>query len=158
MASACRVPRSPAFSHHAENCIYNSYVTITKQILGRHTGAAYSISTARTGASAAAINQQLTDRLPTRASADKNWVDPIIGVRAQWNLNEKWFLAGKSDVGGFEVGSDLAWAVQGTVGYNFTENVSAELGYRYLDTDYSDGNFTYDLAEHGLFMGVNVKF
>ena len=100
----------------------------------------------------------MQNRLPQTASAEKEWVDPIIGVRAQWNFNEKWFLAGKSDVGGFGVGSDLAWTVQGTVGYNFTQTVSAELGYRYFDADYSDGDFSYDLAEHGLFMGVNVKF
>lgn len=105
-----------------------------------------------------AVSTQLQNRLPQSASAEKEWVDPIIGVRAQWNFNEKWFLAGKSDVGGFGVGSDMAWTVQGTVGYNFTESVSAELGYRYFDTDYSDGDFSYDLAEHGLFMGVNVKF
>ncbi len=107
---------------------------------------------------AAAINKQLTSSLPTSASADKDWVDPIFGVRAQWNINDKWYLAGKSDIGGFGVGSDLAWAVQGTVGYNFTEKVSSEIGYRFLQTDYEDGSFTYDIAEHGFFLGLNVKF
>lgn len=107
---------------------------------------------------AAAINQQLVDRVPTRASAEKDWVDPIVGVRAQWNMNETWFLAAKSDVGGFGVGSDIAWTVQGTVGYQFTDSVSAELGYRYLKTDYEDGAFTYDVAEAGLFTGLNITF
>jgi hypothetical protein len=106
----------------------------------------------------AAINKQLTSRLPTSASADKDWVDPIFGARAQWNISDKWYLAGKSDIGGFGVGSDLAWAVQGTVGYNFTKKVSSEIGYRYLQTDYEDGAFTYDIAEHGLYLGLNVKF
>lgn len=105
-----------------------------------------------------AINQQLTSRLPTSASADKNWVDPIIGVRAQWNITDKWFLAGKSDIGGFEVGSDLAWTLQATVGYNFTDNISAELGYRYMHTDYEDGKFTYDMAEAGIYTGLNIRF
>lgn len=107
---------------------------------------------------ASAINRQLVNGLPTKSSADKDWVDPIIGVRAQWNLNDKWFLAGKSAIGGFGVGSDFAWTLQGTVGYNFTENVSAELGYRYMDTDYEDGAFTYDLAEAGIYTGLNIKF
>lgn len=105
-----------------------------------------------------AINQQLVNRLPTSASADKNWVDPILGVRAQWNLNDQWFLAGKSDIGGFGVGSDLTWTVQGTVGYRFTENVSAELGYRYMDTDYQDGAFVYDIVESGVYTGLNIRF
>jgi hypothetical protein len=107
---------------------------------------------------AAAINKQITKRLPTDISANKDWVDPIIGVRAQWNINDKWFLAGKSDIGGFGVGSDLTWTVEGTFGYNFTEKVSAELGYRYMDTDYEDGAFTYDMAEAGIYTGLNIKF
>jgi hypothetical protein len=107
---------------------------------------------------AAAINKQLTNRLPTSVSADKDWMDPVIGVRAQWNINDKWFLAGKSDIGGFGVGSDLTWTMQGTFGYNFTEKVSAELGYRYLDTDYQDGAFTYDIAEAGFYTGLNIRF
>lgn len=107
---------------------------------------------------AKAISTQLQNRLPTSSSADKEWLDPIIGLRAQWNFDERWFLAGKTDIGGFGVGSDLAWTMQGTVGYNFTENVSAELGYRYLNTDYSDGDFSYDVAEHGMFIGLNMTF
>ena len=107
---------------------------------------------------AAAINKQLTTRLPTAISADKDWVDPIVGVRAQWNFNDKWFLAGQSDIGGFGVGSDLAWSMQATAGYNFTKNVSAELGYRYLDTDYEDGAFTYDVAESGIYTSLNIRF
>lgn len=79
-------------------------------------------------------------------------------MRTEWDINDKWFLAGRSDIGGFGVGSDLTWSVQGTVGYRFTGNVSAELGYRYLDTDYKDGTFTYDMAEHGIFTGLNITF
>lgn len=105
-----------------------------------------------------ALNKQITSRAPTSASADKEWIDPILGVRSQWNLGEKWFLAGRSDVGGFSVGSDLTWSVQGTVGYRFTEKVSAELGYRYLDTDFQDGAFTYDMSTSGIFTGLNIRF
>lgn len=104
-----------------------------------------------------AINGEL-DNLPTNKSADQDWLDPIVGVRAQWNINDKWFLAGKSDIGGFHVGSNLAWTLQATVGYNFTRNVSAELGYRYLHTDYTDGSLDYNVAQAGLFTSLNVKF
>ena len=104
------------------------------------------------------ISQGLQNNLPKNSSGDQEWVDPIIGVRAQWNFHEKWYLTGKSDIGGFGVGSDLTWSIQSTVGYSFTENVSAEIGYQYLDTDYSDGDFSYDVAEHGIFLGVNFLF
>lgn len=104
-----------------------------------------------------AINGKL-NTLPTNVSTNKDWVDPIVGVRAQWNINEKWFLAGKSDIGGFGVGSELAWTFQATVGYNFTEKVSAELGYRYLHTDYDNDSFLYDVAQAGIYTSLNIKF
>lgn len=96
--------------------------------------------------------------LPTKASATQDWLDPIIGVRAQWNIDERWYLACKSDIGGFSVGSDLAWTLQATVGYNITERFSAELGYRYLHTDYSEGSFDYDVAQAGVYTGFNFRF
>ena len=91
-------------------------------------------------------------------SKSKNWTDPLIGLRGQWNITEKIFLAAKGDVGGFGVSSDLAWTLQGTIGYQFTPNVSSEIGYRYLHTDYTDGGFKYDVAQAGLFTGLNIKF
>ncbi len=96
--------------------------------------------------------------LPTQASGRQDWLDPIIGVRAQWNINEKWYLACKSDVGGFSVGSDLAWTLQATVGYKFTERFSAELGYRYMHADYSEGSFDYDVAQAGIYTGLSYRF
>ncbi len=107
---------------------------------------------------AAGINTQLANGLPTDSSADEDWVDPIVGLRGQWNINDKWFLAGRGDIGGFSVGSDFAWSVQATVGYNFTSHVSAELGYRYLHTDYTNGDFSYDVATAGIYTSLNIKF
>ncbi len=106
---------------------------------------------------AKAINGKL-NTLPTKKSADLDWVDPIVGFRAQWNINEKWYLAGKSDIGGFGVGSELAWTLQATVGYNLNERSSIELGYRYLHTDYDNDSVLYDVAEAGLYMSYNIRF
>jgi hypothetical protein len=105
-----------------------------------------------------AIDKQLNDRLPTDASTDKQWVDPIVGLRAQWNLNEHFFLAAYADIGGFGISSQLTWQAQGTLGYNFTKNIFTEVGYRYLHTDYTDGGFTYDMAQSGAFIGLGLRF
>lgn len=91
-------------------------------------------------------------------SVDRDWADPIIGARTQWNLKEHWFLAAEGDIGGFGVNSDFTWNLQGTVGYNFTEMFSMELGYRYFDTDYEDSGFTYDIAQFGLLLNANFRF
>jgi hypothetical protein len=94
----------------------------------------------------------------TSDSADRDWADPLIGIRGQWNFDERWFVAGRADIGGFGVASDFAWNAQATVGYQFTKGFSTELGYRYFDTDYRDGDFIYDIAEHGVFLGFNFTF
>lgn len=107
---------------------------------------------------AKSIRQGISDHLTTTESGDEEWFDPFIGLRSQWNFHEKWFLAAKGDIGGFGIGADLAWSLQATVGYQFTHHVSAELGYRHLFTDYSDGGFTWDLAQAGLYTGVNIRF
>lgn len=91
-------------------------------------------------------------------SADQSWTDPIIGVRSQWEINDSWYLAAKGDIGGFGVDSDFTWNLQGTVGYRFNKSVSLEVGYRYFDTDYSDGGFTYDVAQSGAVIGLNFNF
>ena len=91
-------------------------------------------------------------------SADRDWADPIIGLRSQWNINDRWYLAGKGDIGGFGVSSDFTWNLQASVGYNFTEMFSMELGYRYFDTDYEHDGFTYDIAQFGLLLAGNFRF
>ncbi len=107
---------------------------------------------------ASALDTQVSDRLPTSTSDSKQWVDPIIGARAQYNFNDRWFVAGNADIGGFGVSSDITWSLEATVGYNFTQKISAELGYRYMYTDYSDGGFVYDMAQAGIYTGVNIRF
>ena len=43
---------------------------------------------------ATAIDGEL-DKLPTNESANQDWLDPIVGVRAQWNVNDRSFIARK---------------------------------------------------------------
>jgi hypothetical protein len=115
------------------------------------------VSKAQAGLSKS-INNAVSEQLTTGASGDEDWIDPVLGIRAQWNINDKWFLAGKGDIGGFSVGCDLTWSIQATAGYHFTPNVSAELGYRCLFQDYQNGGFTNDLVQAGLYTGLNIRF
>jgi len=88
-------------------------------------------------------------------SQSETWVDPVIGLRGQWNMTEKFFLAGKADIGGFGVSSKFLWSAQATLGYQFTDRFSTEIGYSFYDTDYENGGFTYDMAMGGVFLGFN---
>jgi hypothetical protein len=51
--------------------------------------------------------------------SDVGWVDPIIGVMTAWDLYPRWNLMLSGDVGGFGVGTDLAWSATLLAGYRF---------------------------------------
>jgi len=104
------------------------------------------------------IAHALEKELPTSASGEQSWVDPIVGLRGQINFTRWLFLGTQGDVGGFGAGSQIAWNVQASVGINFTRNIFAELGYRYMYVDYTNGGFLYQVNSFGLFSGVGVKF
>jgi len=88
----------------------------------------------------------------------QSWVDPIVGLRGQLNLTRWLFLAAQGDVGGFGAGSKIVWNAQASMGVNFTRNVFAELGYRYVYMNYSHAGALFNAAEAGVFSGIGVKF
>jgi hypothetical protein len=104
-----------------------------------------------------ALSEEIEDRLPTSASGDRWWVDPIVGLRTQINFTRWLFLALQGDVGGFGAGSQIAWFASGSIGFNLTRNIFAEMGYRYFFMDYDKNGLTYDAAQSGLFMGIGLK-
>ena len=105
-----------------------------------------------------AIAQRIESALPTSDSGNVWWIDPILGLRGQINFTRWLFLAAQGDVGGFGAGSQIAWNVQATLGVNFTRNIFAELGYRYMYVNYDKNDFLYQMNSFGLFSGIGVKF
>jgi opacity protein-like surface antigen len=103
------------------------------------------------------IEAQLS--IPTDSrSADKTWVDPIIGARFQSALSENFFFRALGDIGGFDVSSDLTWQAMAGFGYRVMDNGAFLLGYRGIGTDYTDGGFTYDVVAHGPVIGFEYHF
>lgn len=96
------------------------------------------------------------------ASRDADWVDPLVGLHYQSQLDDKWSLSLRGDVGGFGVGSDLTLHGWATLVRQNTESFSWYLGYRYISYDYETGsgaNFQkYDLEQHGPGIGVAWSF
>ncbi len=105
-----------------------------------------------------AIANKIEDDTPTYAAGDQYWFDPIIGLRGQVNFTRWLYLAAQGDVGGFGAGSQIAWNVQASIGFNFTRNIFAELGYRYMYVDYENNGFVYDMNSYGLYSSVGFKF
>lgn len=88
----------------------------------------------------------------------KGWFDPVIGMHGSWEINNRWFLHGGGDIGGFGVNSDLIWQANVGLGYRFTDSVSGLVGYRGIGVDYTDGGFVVDTISHGPIIGVSLKF
>ncbi|MGV6825446.1 MAG: outer membrane beta-barrel protein, partial [bacterium] len=87
-----------------------------------------------------------------------NWVDPFVGLVADWPINEFWTIRARGDVGGFGVGSDFTWHAIVTANYNLSERWTLKFGYRHLDIDYDDNGFVMDLDESGLAFGAGFRF
>jgi hypothetical protein len=55
------------------------------------------------------VANTLAHQLNRSFSFYDNWTDPVIGLRGRFNLNKTFYLTAQTDVGGFGVGSDIAW-------------------------------------------------
>jgi hypothetical protein len=89
---------------------------------------------------------------------DRVWIDPIVGLKANWRFAEHWFLGGYADVGGFGVSSDLTYQLMGFVGYSFNDHFALVGGYRYFFDDYSHGNFELNAKVYGPVVGLSFTF
>ena len=103
-----------------------------------------------------------TGPLDTRASVGDRWVDPVVGLRLEAPMGDKWVFAGRLDVGGFGVGTDFSFQAALHLGYRLGESATLTLGFRYIDMDYEDGTgldrFKYDIATSGPQVGVVFHF
>lgn len=96
---------------------------------------------------------------PRQASHTENWVDPLVGLKGLLPLGaSKFFVSGFFLVGGFGVGSDFMYDVNANLGYQLTKGFALTLGYRYLDVDYEQDGFKYDVAQHGPVLGFSWRF
>lgn len=89
----------------------------------------------------------------------ESWVDPIVGFKGLTRLGEsRFYVNGFALIGGFGVGSDFMWDVNVNLGYQWTESFSTLIGYRYLDVDYEEDQFLYDVSQDGIILGLSWRF
>ncbi|MCJ7582765.1 MAG: hypothetical protein MUP98_19785 [Candidatus Aminicenantes bacterium] len=96
--------------------------------------------------------------------SSEDWVEPFVGGRVIWDLNNKWSLNIRGDAGGFGIGSasDLTWQIAGGVDYKISKNMIFNAGYRYVELDYSRGSGSdklgIDLRAKGPVLGLTILF
>jgi hypothetical protein len=86
----------------------------------------------------AKISKILNRELNRTLSLTERWADPYIGIGGQYNLTKAFYLTGKVDVGGFDVGSDISTQGSAALGCNITRRIYSEVGFRYLYVNYED--------------------
>jgi len=91
-------------------------------------------------------------------SANASWWDPVIGARVAVPFAQRWSVLFYGDIGGFGVGSDLTYQGIAGVDWQFSKHVSAKAGYRYIYQDYAKDGFVWDMAAHGPYLGVGIRF
>ena len=89
-------------------------------------------------------------------SGSESWWDGFVGARVYWKPAEHWDVVGYADIGGG--GSELQWQVLAGAGYQFNKLVSLDFGYRYLNVDYDQDDFVFDMAMAGPYAGVGFRF
>jgi hypothetical protein len=95
--------------------------------------------------------------LPARsATASRDWVDAVLGVRGRMHLSPRLFLTGKADLGGG--GSKFTFQLLGGVGFQISKRFVLIGGYRDLDVNYDRRDFLFDTALHGPIFGFGIKF
>lgn len=86
----------------------------------------------------------------------KDWIDYFVGARWTFVDQDSWFGWLKGDIGAGD--SDLVWLASVAGGYRFNPNFSLILAYKYLDTDYQDNDFTWDIVQSGLGLGLGIHW
>ena len=113
-------------------------------------------------AAKARIANQLAFRLDKALnrtfSKNEYWFDPYIGLRGRYNFDNVFYTAVRGEIGGFDVGSDLMWEVEGVVGINLTRCIFTEVGYRALSVDYQNNGFLFDTITHGPQITTGITF
>ena len=100
------------------------------------------------------LNRELSQTI----SRDDGWFDPYVGLHTRYNFNKTFYTAVRGEVGGFGVGADLMWQVEGVLGINLTRNIFSEIGYRALAADFENDKFTFDMVLHGPQITTGIVF
>jgi opacity protein-like surface antigen len=86
----------------------------------------------------------------------------VVGLLGEWPLTEHWEWDLRADIGGFNVGSQFAWQVMGTLRWKIRKNMDVVASYRYMEVDFKDSGSSglqkYDMVTTGPGIGMTFSF
>lgn len=96
---------------------------------------------------------------------DKEWFDPIVGLKLESPLSKHFHVSTWGDIGGFGVSCDFTWSAAAILGFDFElfENPATVYGgYRAIGQDFHEGSgsdsFDWDVIMHGPMLGFTMSF
>jgi hypothetical protein len=94
------------------------------------------------------------------SSDGATWVDPFVGLRGRVFAFSWLTLGAEGTIGGFGVGSDLAWSAEAVAQVVLSKTLYVAVGYSFLDLDYEEGGdgLTIDARIRGPWLGVGFVF
>jgi len=95
--------------------------------------------------------------LGTNPYVSNNWVDPLVGGRIEIPLSPKLTATIAGDVGGWGVGSQMDYQIIPMLTYRIKPKLALDAAWRYLYINYKKTNFTNELAQSGLALGVTYS-
>jgi hypothetical protein len=95
-------------------------------------------------------------------SLTETWFDPMLIARIKSKSGEKFIYQFRGEIGGFGIGSDLAWQMQAYAGYRFSKLFQITGGYRIISLDYESGTgqnrFMYNVDTSGPVVRFGFNF
>lgn len=91
-------------------------------------------------------------------SPGASFVDPIIALRTNAPLADRWSLISYADIGGFGAGSDMTWQAAVTANYQASDRLYLSVGWRHLYLDYEKDGTTFEGAMTGPIIGATWSF
>jgi hypothetical protein len=92
----------------------------------------------------------------------QTWFDPMLIAVFKNTPEKKIIYSFRGEIGGFGIGSDLAWQIQAYAGYRFSELFQIQGGYRVISLDYENGSgadrFKYDVNTYGPVIKFGFNF
>lgn len=95
-------------------------------------------------------------------SLTETWFDPMLIARIKSSSEAKIVYMFRAEIGGFGIGSDLAWQLQAYAGYRFSKLFQITGGYRIISIDYESGSgqnrFMYNVDTSGPVLRFGFNF
>jgi len=113
-----------------------------------------------------AVQAQIADELAATLdtkfnqtiSRDDYFFDPYVGLYGRYDFNRTYYTALRGQIGGFGVGADLMWQVEGVIGVNLHHNIFTEIGYRALGINYENNRLLFNMVLHGPEITTGITF